>query len=72
MATMTAYERVAAAVEQATGYRPPNERAGWRCPGHDDSHASLSITRGELRVRVHCHAGCETSHSEQQTSLTAS
>ncbi len=34
---------------------------GWqaRCPGHDDSHASLSVTVGDDgRILLHCHAGC--------------
>jgi putative DNA primase/helicase len=35
--------------------------AGWlaRCPAHDDSTASLSISTGEGgRILLHCHAGC--------------
>ena len=32
-----------------------------RCPAHDDRTPSLSITDGEDRVLVHCHAGCSQS-----------
>jgi putative DNA primase/helicase len=38
--------------------------SGWsaRCPAHDDSHASLSVSAGDDgRVLLRCHAGCETS-----------
>jgi len=38
---------------------------GWkaRCPVHDDSTPSLSISEGQDgRILLHCHAGCETSH----------
>ena len=32
-----------------------------RCPAHDDQHVSLSVSLGDdMRVLVHCHAGCET------------
>jgi hypothetical protein len=31
-----------------------------RCPAHDDSSPSLSITDGTERVLVKCHAGCDT------------
>src|ERR1039457_2174024 len=31
-----------------------------QCPAHDDSDPSLSITDGEARVLVKCHAGCDT------------
>jgi len=31
-----------------------------RCPAHEDSRASLSVTEaGDGRLLVHCHAGCE-------------
>ncbi len=33
-----------------------------RCPAHEDSSASLSITEGEDKILVHCHAGCATPH----------
>jgi len=32
-----------------------------RCPAHDDRSPSLSITDGEDRVLVYCHAGCSQS-----------
>ena len=32
-----------------------------RCPAHDDSRASLSISQGKNnRALIHCHAGCRT------------
>jgi hypothetical protein len=30
-----------------------------QCPAHDDRNPSLSITDGEARVLVRCHAGCD-------------
>jgi hypothetical protein len=34
--------------------------AGWsaKCPAHEDRHPSLSITAGDDRLLLHCHAGC--------------
>lgn len=29
-----------------------------RCPAHNDSSPSLSITRSADRILIHCHAGC--------------
>ncbi|MCC7406683.1 MAG: hypothetical protein IT442_01335 [Phycisphaeraceae bacterium] len=38
--------------------KTPNGFAA-RCPAHDDTHASLSVSRGtDGRVLLHCHAGC--------------
>ena len=31
-----------------------------RCPAHDDRNASLSISQGDGRVLLYCHAGCES------------
>ena len=42
--------------------KPTGDRK-WQasCPGHDDQHASLSVTVGDDdRVLLHCHAGCTT------------
>jgi len=44
------------------GARPAG-KGKWsaRCPGHEDSHASLSVATGsDDRVLIKCHAGCET------------
>lgn len=30
-----------------------------RCPAHDDTAPSLSVTEGESRVLIRCHAGCD-------------
>src|ERR1700730_13277650 len=34
--------------------------AGWtaKCPAHEDGQNSLSISRGDGKWLVHCHAGC--------------
>lgn len=48
---------------------------GWeaRCPGHEDAHASLSITTGEDgRVLLKCHAGCEAEAIVSAIGLTMS
>lgn len=34
------------------------DKAQCRCPAHDDRHASLTVTRRNGSVLVHCHAGC--------------
>ncbi len=46
---------------------------GWsaKCPGHDDQHASLSISTGEDgRILLKCHAGCETAKITGSLGLT--
>jgi hypothetical protein len=43
------------------GHEPRKSGAGWacRCPAHDDTNPSLSISAGDDgRVLVNCHAGC--------------
>jgi hypothetical protein len=54
--TTTAFDRVVGLVEAATGY--PGRNGSWRCPAHDDSSPSLSISQGDGKVVLHCHAGC--------------
>lgn len=58
--TETAYEKVTHALSRVTQWTPPNERGDWRCPAHNDSTASLSVSRGEKGVVLKCQAGCET------------
>jgi 5S rRNA maturation endonuclease (ribonuclease M5) len=58
--TETAYERVTHRLAQVTGWQPPNERAGWRCPAHEDNSPSLSVSRGQRGVVLKCQAGCDT------------
>jgi len=41
-----------------TGFTPAREGANWRCPAHDDRTPSLSVTNGDGKVALHCHAGC--------------
>lgn len=55
---MTPLERVRSALEQA-GSRKQGP-AGWTCPAHDDTRASLSVKEGhDGRVLLNCHAGCD-------------
>jgi putative DNA primase/helicase len=58
--TVTAVHRVLDALV-AAGSTPRRSGSGWmaRCPAHDDSTASLSITNGDGRVLLHDHAGCD-------------
>ena len=58
--TETAYERITHALSRVTQWTPPNEKAGWRCPAHNDNTPSLSVSRGDKGVIVKCQAGCET------------
>ena len=32
----------------------------FHCPAHDDKNASLSVEKGDGKILVNCHAGCET------------
>ena len=44
-----------------------------RCPVHDDSRASLSISAGDDgRVLFHCHAGCSTEQIVSKLGLSMS
>lgn len=46
---------------------------GWtaKCPGHDDQHASLSISTGEDgRILLKCHKGCEVERITERMGLT--
>ena len=55
---MTPLARVLAAIPSAK-----KNAAGWvaRCPAHEDTNPSLSITIGDAgRVLLKCHAGCDT------------
>lgn len=53
-------ELVQAQLLKETGFAPPRPTMDWRCPAHDDSTASLSVSEGaDGRVLLHCHAGCD-------------
>jgi hypothetical protein len=59
--TTTAYERLTDRLHDLNKIVKTNGRpnqAKGQCPAHDDHNPSLSITRIEGRVLVHCHAGC--------------
>jgi hypothetical protein len=45
---------------------------GWtaRCPAHADRHASLSISNGDARLLIHCHAGCSINEIVAAIGLT--
>lgn len=59
---MTPLERFLAALTERN-CDPKRNGNGWssRCPAHDDSNPSLSISERTLggSVLIHCHAGCE-------------
>lgn len=61
MTPSTAYDRVTDALGAAgSAVRTVGERqAQAQCPAHDDRAPSLSITNGEARVLLKCHAGCD-------------
>lgn len=42
------------------GAEPRSNQAMARCPAHEDRQASLSVSRGDKGVVLHCHAGCDT------------
>lgn len=53
-----ALDRVSDRLSEVTGYQPPREGGGWRCPAHDDQRPSLSVTNGNGKVLLHCQVGC--------------
>jgi 5S rRNA maturation endonuclease (ribonuclease M5) len=54
-----AYELVTRRLAEKTGWHPTAPKGDWRCPGHLDNNASLSVSNGDGRVLIHCHAGCD-------------
>lgn len=53
-------EVVRARLLEVTSYAPSRPNMDWRCPAHDDSTSSLSLSEGaDGRVLLHCHAGCD-------------
>ena len=53
---MNHFERILARLDGVAGQGPKRSA---RCPAHDDSNASLSVSLAENgRVRLKCHAGC--------------
>lgn len=56
------YQRVLdAAHAHGKTVRTNSERqSSIQCPAHDDGNPSLSVTRGNDRVLIRCHAGCDT------------
>lgn len=49
----------AASIAEALGGRRSGSQYVARCPAHDDSNPSLSISEKDGRLLVKCHAGCE-------------
>lgn len=45
------------------------DKAQCTCPAHEDNHASLTITRGQEKILMHCHAGCHTEDILQAAGL---
>ena len=69
----TAYDRLVDAL-RAHGSKITHPRAGQaqaQCPAHDDRNPSLSITRIQGQVLVHCHAGCNVGDVLAALTLTA-
>lgn len=54
--TGPAYDLVTRRLAEVTGYQPPNARATWRCPAHDDRNPSLTVSNGDGRVLMCCQA----------------
>lgn len=53
----TAFDKVTAAlVSNGSTHRGKN----WTCPVHDDSKASMTVTKCDDGVVMYCHAGCDT------------
>jgi hypothetical protein len=52
---VTAFETVVSALEK---HGSSINRVG-SVPGHEDRTASLSISHGDRRALVNCHAGCD-------------
>ncbi len=46
-------DRLAGVKKNSTGWQA-------KCPAHDDGHASLTVSRGEGKTLLYCHAGCPT------------
>jgi len=54
----TAYRRVVDALE-SRGSKKSRDGKSWQCPAHEDRDPSLSVTQGDDRALIHCHAGCK-------------
>jgi len=48
------------------------DRAQCICPSHSDTHASLTVTRGQRGTLIKCHAGCSTDDILQAVGLKKS
>ena len=69
---MTAYNRVTDAL-RTSGRKVAEARPGQasaQCPAHEDRAPSLSLTKIEGQVLVHCHAGCHTEDVTAALNLT--
>ena len=69
---MTALDRVISALETAgCGPRRSGDGYSARCPSHDDANPSLSVSNGDGKVLLHCHAGCALDDVRDALDLTA-
>jgi len=70
--TMTALARVLDALATTTGTtaRGSGRQHMARCPAHEDSTASLSVTDATDRVLLKCHAGCDNTDILAAINLT--
>jgi hypothetical protein len=69
---MTAFDRVVDKLaSNGNKIRTTGEgRASAQCPAHDDGTPSLSVTRIEGSVLIHCHGGCVTDQILDKLGLT--
>ncbi len=67
-----AFTRVLEAIATTTGHhtRGDGRQRSARCPAHDDTNPSLSITRGNDRVLLKCHHGCDVDQILDAIGLT--
>lgn len=55
-----AYESIITYLRVVSVNERGDETGKWRCPGHNDCHPSLSVSRNDEKAQVRCWAGCDT------------
>ena len=73
MTAETGFDRVISALEkQGLRVELRGDDAMAQCPAHEDRTPSLSISRGDGKALVNCHAGCDTAEVLAAIGLTFS